>query len=75
MDVRSIGDLAPDERRAVFRRASGVDAVRDDVREIVDRVREARDVAPFVGGQIPDAAYVHVSPLGSGHKLFVISGG
>ena len=45
MDVRSIGDLAPDERRAVFRRASGVDAVRDDVREIVDRVREARDVA------------------------------
>ena len=45
MDVRSIGDLAPDERRAVFRRASGVDAVRDDVREIVDRVREAGDVA------------------------------
>jgi histidinol dehydrogenase len=45
MDVRSIGDLAPDERRAVFQRASGVDAVRDDVREIVDRVREARDVA------------------------------
>jgi histidinol dehydrogenase len=45
MDVRSIGDLAPDERRAVFQRASGVDAVRDDVREIVDRVREAGDVA------------------------------
>ena len=45
MDVRSIGDLAPDERRAVFRRASGVDAVRDDVRELVDRVREAGDVA------------------------------
>jgi histidinol dehydrogenase len=45
MDVRSIGDLAPGERRAVFQRASGVDAVRDDVREIVDRVREARDVA------------------------------
>ena len=45
MDVRSIGDLAPGERRAVFRRASGVDAVRDDVREIVDRVREAGDVA------------------------------
>jgi histidinol dehydrogenase len=45
MDVRSIGDLAPDERRAVFRRASEVDAVRDDVREIVDRVREAGDVA------------------------------
>ena len=45
MDVRSIGDLAPGERRAVFQRASGVDAVRDDVREIVDRVREAGDVA------------------------------
>ena len=45
MDVRSIGDLAPGERRAVFQRASGVDAVTDDVREIVDRVREAGDVA------------------------------
>jgi len=45
MEVRAIQDLGPDERRAIFERASGVDAVRDDVAEIVDRVREAGDVA------------------------------
>jgi len=45
MEIRTIGDLSPGERRAVFDRASGVDAVSDDVREIIERVREAGDVA------------------------------
>jgi histidinol dehydrogenase len=45
MDVRTIEDLSPAERSAVFDRESGVEAVRGDVREIVDRVREAGDVA------------------------------
>jgi histidinol dehydrogenase len=45
METRSIADLGPDERRAIFDRASGVDAVRQDVQGIVDHVREAGDVA------------------------------
>jgi histidinol dehydrogenase len=45
MEIRTIGDLSPGERRAVFDRASGVDAVSGDVREIIERVREAGDVA------------------------------
>ena len=45
MDVRTVADLSPAERRAFFERDAGVDAVRDDVSEIVDRVREEGDVA------------------------------
>ncbi|NLV10880.1 histidinol dehydrogenase [Halomicrobium mukohataei] len=45
MNVRRVGDLGPDERRALFERDAGVDEVRDDVQEIVDRVREEGDVA------------------------------
>ena len=45
MDIRAIPDLSPDERAAIFDRESGVDAVRDDVTEIVDRVRTEGDVA------------------------------
>ena len=45
MDIREIPDLSPDERTAIFDRESGVEAVRDDVREIVDRVRTEGDVA------------------------------
>jgi histidinol dehydrogenase len=45
MDVRRIADLDPGERRALFERESGVDAVRGDVRDIVARVREEGDVA------------------------------
>jgi histidinol dehydrogenase len=45
MDVHTIADLGPDQRRAVFDRESGVESVRGDVRDIVDHVREAGDVA------------------------------
>jgi histidinol dehydrogenase len=45
MELEEIGDLDPDRRRALFDRESGVESVREDVREIVDRVREAGDVA------------------------------
>ena len=45
MDVREIADLGPDERASFFERDAGIDAVRGDVREIVDRVREEGDVA------------------------------
>jgi histidinol dehydrogenase len=45
MNVRAVADLGPDERRAVFERDAGVDAVRSDVADIVDRVREEGDVA------------------------------
>jgi len=45
MDVRSIEGLGPGERRAVFSRESGVEAVRGDVQEIVEHVLEAGDVA------------------------------
>ncbi|MDZ5810429.1 histidinol dehydrogenase [Halorubrum sp. AD140] len=45
MDVRTVADLSPAERRAFFERDAGVDAVRDDVTEIVDSVREEGDVA------------------------------
>jgi len=45
MEVRPIGELSPGERRAAFDRASGVEAVSDDVDEIIGRVREAGDVA------------------------------
>ncbi|MDS0276351.1 histidinol dehydrogenase [Halomicroarcula sp. S1AR25-4] len=45
MNVRSVADLGPDERSALFERDAGVDAVRDDVRDIVSQVREEGDVA------------------------------
>ena len=45
MDVRTVADLSPAERRALFERDAGVEGVREDVREIVDRVREEGDVA------------------------------
>ena len=45
MNVRTVADLSPAERRAFFERDAGVDAVRDDVSEIVGRVREEGDVA------------------------------
>ena len=45
MDVRTIADLRPGERQAVFERTSGVESVREDVTDIVARVREEGDVA------------------------------
>ena len=45
MDVRTVADLSPAERHAFFERDAGVEAVRDDVSEIVDRVRVEGDVA------------------------------
>jgi histidinol dehydrogenase len=43
--VREVAELSPAERSALFERDAGVAAVRDDVREILDRVREEGDVA------------------------------
>jgi histidinol dehydrogenase len=45
LEVRSVGDLRPAEREALFERDAGVAAVRGDVREIVDRVKSEGDVA------------------------------
>jgi histidinol dehydrogenase len=45
MDVRTIADLDPGQRRALFEREAGVEAVREDIRDIVARVREEGDVA------------------------------
>ena len=45
MNVRQTATLTPATRRAIFERSSGVDAVREDVREIIDRVRKEGDVA------------------------------
>jgi histidinol dehydrogenase len=45
MNVRSVADLSPDERASCFDRDAGVAAVRDDVADIVDRVRREGDVA------------------------------
>ncbi|WP_290814999.1 histidinol dehydrogenase [Halovivax sp.] len=45
IDVREIGELGPVERAAFFDRDAGIDAIRGDVREIVERVREEGDVA------------------------------
>ena len=45
MNVRTVADLGPDERSALFDRDSGVEAVRDDVADIVDAVGEEGDVA------------------------------
>jgi len=45
MEVRDIEALGPADRRALFERDAGVEAVREDVREIVGRVRDEGDVA------------------------------
>ncbi|MXV64424.1 histidinol dehydrogenase [Natronorubrum sp. JWXQ-INN-674] len=45
VDVREIADLGPSDRAAFFNRDAGIEAIRGDVREIVDRVREEGDVA------------------------------
>ena len=45
MQVRTVADLSPAEREALFSREAGIDAVREDVREIVARVREEGDAA------------------------------
>jgi len=45
MDYEAVADLGPDRRRALFERDAGVDAVRADARDIVDRVRTEGDVA------------------------------
>jgi histidinol dehydrogenase len=45
MNVRSVADLSPDERAACFDRDAGVAAVREDVADIVDRVRREGDAA------------------------------
>jgi histidinol dehydrogenase len=45
MNVRAVADLGPDERRAFFERDAGVEEVRGDARDIVERVREEGDVA------------------------------
>ena len=45
MDVRAVADLSPDARRAFFDRDAGIDAVRGDVADIVDRVRKEGDAA------------------------------
>ncbi len=42
---REVSELGPDERVAFFDRDAGVESVRSDVREIVERVREEGDVA------------------------------
>ncbi|NHN48581.1 histidinol dehydrogenase [Halostella sp. JP-L12] len=45
MNVRSVADLGPDDRAALFDRDAGVEAVRSDARDIVERVRTEGDVA------------------------------
>ncbi|WP_251344112.1 histidinol dehydrogenase [Haloplanus halophilus] len=45
MEVREIEGLGPAERAALFERDAGIEAVREDVRDIVDRVRDEGDVA------------------------------
>jgi len=45
MNVRTVADLGPDERSALFDRDAGVEAVRDDVANIIDAVSEEGDVA------------------------------
>lgn len=45
MNVRTVGDLSPDDRGLLFDRTAGIDDIRDDVQEIVDRVRTEGDVA------------------------------
>ncbi|QSW98881.1 histidinol dehydrogenase [Haloterrigena alkaliphila] len=43
--VQELADLGPADRAAFFERDAGIEAVRGDVREIVEQVREEGDVA------------------------------
>ena len=45
LEPEAVADLGPDRRRALFERDAGVESVRGDVRDILDRVREEGDVA------------------------------
>ncbi|AGB37552.1 histidinol dehydrogenase [Natronococcus occultus] len=45
VEMRELADLGPDDRVAYFERDAGIEGVRGDVREIVDRVHEEGDVA------------------------------
>jgi histidinol dehydrogenase len=45
MNVRTLADLGPEERRAIFQRDAGIEEIRSDVREIVERVHTEGDVA------------------------------
>ncbi|NEU58965.1 histidinol dehydrogenase [Halorussus sp. MSC15.2] len=45
MNVQELADLGPDDRQALFDRDAGIEGVRDDVRDIVSRVRTEGDVA------------------------------
>ena len=45
MSYRVIGDLSPAERAAFFERDAGIDAVRSDAADIIDRVSTEGDVA------------------------------
>jgi len=45
INVQQIANLGPSDRAGFFERNAGIDAITDDVREIVDRVREEGDVA------------------------------
>jgi len=45
MSYRVIADLSPDERAAFFERDAGIDAVRSDAADIIDRVSAEGDVA------------------------------
>jgi histidinol dehydrogenase len=45
MEVRELEGLGPTDRAALFERDAGVEGVREEVREIVDRVRDEGDVA------------------------------
>ena len=45
MDVQTVASLSPERRRAFFERDAGVESIRGDVREILDRVRDEGDVA------------------------------
>ena len=45
MNVHEIADLGSKRRRALFERDAGVESAREDVREVVERVREEGDVA------------------------------
>jgi len=45
MDYRVVAELSPDERAALFERDAGIDAVRGDAADIIDRVSREGDVA------------------------------
>ena len=45
MNVRTVSELSPAERRSFFERDAGVEAIREKVDGIVDRVREEGDAA------------------------------